>query len=61
MKAYCVTYKEEETIRLYEYIFKKYWPTVDMTILGHKKPHELEYESDFIKYKNIYKALEYYK
>ena len=50
MKTYIVTYKEDETIEMYEYILKKYWPSADMTVLGHVEP---KYKSNFIKYESI--------
>ena len=52
MKIYSITCDSRinQTIEMYEYFFKKYWPSADFTVLGYKEP---EYKSDFIKFESL--------
>ena len=52
MKVYVITSdsKINETIEMHEYIFQKYWPVADITVLGYTEP---DYKSDFIKFESL--------
>tara|TARA_B100001094_G_C17972745_1_gene691141 strand:- start:75 stop:770 length:696 start_codon:yes stop_codon:yes gene_type:complete len=39
-----------ESVEMVDYFFKKYWSSVDVTILGYKTP---DYKSDFVKFESL--------
>lgn len=52
MKLYILSFDRviNESVEMVDYFFKKYWPSVDVTILGYKTP---DYKSDFVKFESL--------
>ena len=49
MKVYIITMdsRVERTMEMYDYFCKKYWPTVDFTVLGFQEP---KFKADIVKF-----------
>ena len=52
MKLYILSFDRliNETMKMVEFFFDRYWSTVDVTVLGYKVP---DYKSDFVKFESL--------